>query len=95
MPACPRTTAAAASPTKFQAIASDQPSYERWIAKLKAAPQNLSDGVYLALAKPSKKHPVEYFSSVAPDLFDQILHDTRHAPAKAAVLGALCVTNKE
>ncbi len=84
------------SDMKFQAIASDQPSYERWIAKVKAAPQALSDGVYVALAKPSEKHPVEYFSSVAPDLFDQILHDTKSEPRAAAMLGAaLCIANKE
>jgi len=84
------------SDMKFQAIATDQPSYERWIAKVRAAPQSLSDGVYLALAKPSEKHPVEYFSSVAPDLFDKILHDTKREPAVAAMLGAaVCVANKE
>jgi cytochrome o ubiquinol oxidase subunit II len=84
------------SDMKFQAIASDQPSYERWVAKVKAAPQSLTGGVYLALATPSEKHPVEYFSSVAPDLFDKVLHGTRHAPAAAAMLGAaVCVANKE
>jgi cytochrome o ubiquinol oxidase subunit II len=84
------------SDMKFQAIASDEPSYERWIAKVKAAPQSLSDDVYLALAKPSEKHPVEYFSSVAPDLFDRIVHDTKRKPAATAMLGAaVCVANKE
>src|SRR6266566_4931841 len=84
------------SDMKFRAIASDQPAYERWVAKVKAAPQNLTDGVYLALAKPSEKHPVEYFSSVAPDLFDRILHDTKSEPRAAAMLGAaLCIANKE
>lgn len=84
------------SDMKFQAIASDEPSYERWIAKVKAAPQSLSDDVYLALAKPSEKHPVEYFSSVAPDLFDHIVHDTKRKPAATAMLGAaVCVANKE
>jgi cytochrome o ubiquinol oxidase subunit 2 len=84
------------SDMKFQAIASDQPAYERWIAKVKAAPQSLTDGVYLALAKPSEKHPIEYFSSVAPDLFDKVLHDTRREPAATAMRGAaVCVANKE
>ena len=84
------------SDMKFQAIASDQPSYERWVAKVRAAAQDLSDGVYLALAKPSEKHPVEYFSSVAPDLFDRILRDTRHESAASAMLGAaVCLANKE
>lgn len=84
------------SDMKFQAIASDEPSYERWSAKVKAAPQSLSDDVYLALAKPSEKHPVEYFSSVAPDLFDRIVRDTKRKPAATAMLGAaVCVANKE
>jgi cytochrome o ubiquinol oxidase subunit 2 len=84
------------SDMKFQAIASDQPAYERWIAKVKAAPQSLTDGVYLALARPSEKHPIEYFSTVAPDLFDRILRDTRREPAATAMLGAaVCVANKE
>jgi cytochrome o ubiquinol oxidase subunit II len=84
------------SDMKFQAIASDEPSYERWIAKVKAAPQSLSDDVYMALAKPSEKHPVKYFSSVAADLFDRILRDTKREPAATAMLGAaVCVAKKE
>ncbi|MGA2127021.1 MAG: ubiquinol oxidase subunit II [Xanthobacteraceae bacterium] len=84
------------SDMKFQAIASDQRSYERWVAKVKAVPQSLTDGVYLALAKPSERHPVEYFSVVAPDLFDQVLHDIRREPAVTAMPGAaVCVANRE
>jgi cytochrome o ubiquinol oxidase subunit 2 len=84
------------SDMKFQAIASDQPSYERWVAKVKAAPQSLTDGGYVALAKPSEKHPVEYFSAVAPDLFDKVVHDTRRGPAATAMLGAaVCVATRE
>jgi cytochrome o ubiquinol oxidase subunit 2 len=84
------------SDMKFQAVASDQAAYERWVAKVKAAPQSLTDGVYLALAKPSEKHPVEYFSSATPDLFDRILHDTKREPASTATIGAaVCVANKE
>jgi cytochrome o ubiquinol oxidase subunit II len=83
------------SDMKFKAIASDEQAYERWIAKVKAAPQRLSDGVYVALAKPSEKHPVAHFSSVAPDLFDKILHDTKREPASTAMTAPVCFADKE
>ncbi len=45
------------SDMKFQAIASDQPAYERWVAKVKAAPQNLTDGVYDRILHDTKSEP--------------------------------------
>lgn len=52
---------------------SDQ-DFEQWVAKAKAEGQPLTRQVYLALAKPSERHPVQRFSSVEAGLFDRVVN---------------------
>ena len=47
--------------------------FERWVARAKAEGQPLTRQAYLALAKPSERHPVERFSSVEDGLFDRVV----------------------
>jgi cytochrome o ubiquinol oxidase subunit 2 len=57
----------------FEAIATDKAGFDAWVAKVRQAPGALDDDAYRELAKPSDKHPVTYYSSVRPNLFDTIL----------------------
>ena len=48
--------------------------FEQWVAKAKAEGQPLTRQAYLALAKPSERHPVQRFSSVEAGLFDRVVN---------------------
>ncbi len=48
--------------------------FEQWVARAKAEGQPLTRQAYLALAKPSERHPVERFSSVEDGLFDRVVN---------------------
>lgn len=62
------------SDMKFKAVATSQQDFESWINKAKKSQGALDLKKYRELAEPSVKHPVEYFSSVRPQLFECILH---------------------
>ncbi|PKH21345.1 cytochrome o ubiquinol oxidase subunit II [Enterobacterales bacterium CwR94] len=61
---------------KFKAIATaNQQDFEQWVAKVKQSPESLTTmEAFETLAKPSEFHPVEYFSSVKPDLFMSVIN---------------------
>jgi len=60
---------------KFTAIATpDQQGFDAWVQKVKSSPETLNTmDAYEQLAAPSEFHPVEYFSSVKPDLFNSVI----------------------
>lgn len=60
---------------KFKAIATpDEASFEQWVAKAKQSPDALMTmDDFNKLAAPSENHPVEFFSSVKPELFKEII----------------------
>jgi len=69
---------------QFQAIATPtNADFDAWVAKVRASSETLDEAHYKELAKPSEKHPVEYFSSVSPDLFRGIVMQYMHMPAQA------------
>jgi len=57
----------------FEAIAMTRADFDAWVAKARQAPRALDAAAYRALAKRSQRHPVTYYSSVQPNLFDTIL----------------------
>jgi cytochrome o ubiquinol oxidase subunit 2 len=58
----------------FKANAVSPEEFESWVQKIRQSPEKLDAGRYEKLAKPSVgHHPVTYFSSVEPDLFEYIL----------------------
>ncbi|MFT8210680.1 MAG: cytochrome o ubiquinol oxidase subunit II [Symbiopectobacterium sp.] len=61
---------------KFTAIATpSQQEFDQWVATVRASSKTLnSTEEFNALAKPSEFHPVEYFSSVQPELFENLIH---------------------
>jgi len=73
------------SDMKFKAIAVSDQEFKDWIAKVKLSSRRLGFDAYKALANPSEKHPVVYFSSVDPALFQAILHEPRHKPRSIAM----------
>jgi cytochrome o ubiquinol oxidase subunit 2 len=61
------------SDMKFRAIATTNAEFDSWVKKIKASPDQLNADVYSALAKPSEKNPVAYFSHAGPELFNNII----------------------
>lgn len=61
---------------KFAAIATpDKASFEEWVAKAKQSPNVMNDmAAYEQLAAPSENNKVEYFSSVKPGLFIDVIN---------------------
>ncbi|MPZ57568.1 MAG: ubiquinol oxidase subunit II [Rhizobiales bacterium] len=66
----------------FEAIAASKPDFENWIAKVRQSQDTLDAAAYRALAAPSIAHPVTYYSSVAPNLFETILAKYRGHKAR-------------
>src|SRR5471030_3440240 len=58
---------------KFKAISTSQEDFNAWVAEVKAAPKQLDQAEYEALAKPSKNNPVALYSAYTPDLFQKIV----------------------
>src|ERR1700730_15956988 len=83
------------SDMKFKARALGEQGFEAWVAKVKLSSQRLTFDTYAALAKPSEKNTVEYFSFVDPELFQDILHQVRREPISIAMDDYLCFANKE
>jgi cytochrome o ubiquinol oxidase subunit 2 len=61
------------SDMKFRALATSQADFDAWVAKVRAADKPLDAKTYEAVAAPSEKVPVAYYSSVAPKLFQSIM----------------------
>ncbi|WP_233978358.1 cytochrome o ubiquinol oxidase subunit II [Pectobacterium versatile] len=60
---------------KFTAITTPtQQEFDQWVANVRSSPKTLNTmDEFNVLAKPSEFHPVEYFSTVQPDLFNNII----------------------
>lgn len=61
---------------KFKAIATpDAATFDQWVAKAKQSSKVMNDmDAYNLLAKPSEYNKVEYFSSVKPNLFVDVIN---------------------
>ena len=65
----------------FEAIATSKADFDAWVAKVKQSPDALDPTAYRALAEPSSKHPVTFYSAVEPKLFDKIIAKYSHNQA--------------
>jgi cytochrome o ubiquinol oxidase subunit 2 len=63
----------------FGARATTKEEFDAWVAKVKQSPNTLDATAYVALAKKSIAHPVTYYSTFEPNLFDKII--AKYAPA--------------
>ena len=62
----------------FDAIATSPEDFEAWVAKVRQSPNSLTfSGSYQELAEPTIGHPVEYYSQVSPDLYQDIIQSFR------------------
>lgn len=59
---------------KFNAIVTSPQEFEQWVAKVKQSSDKLEWQNYLSLAEPSEDNPVQYFSTVQPKLYMDILN---------------------
>lgn len=61
---------------KFKAIATkDRAEFDQWVAKAKQSPNTMNDmAAFEKVAMPSEYNKVEYFSSVKPDLFKDVIN---------------------
>jgi len=76
------------SDQNFQVRAVSPAEFEAWVARAKEAPRPLDDAAYQALAQPSSKVPVGYYSEVAPQLFATIIAKFRGHDHAAQAAGS-------
>ncbi|MDO5769515.1 MAG: ubiquinol oxidase subunit II [Psychrobacter sp.] len=63
------------SDMKFLVHAVDDKSFDNWVTKVKSGDYKVLDvPTYQELSKPSENHPIEYFKSAKPDMFNYIVH---------------------
>ncbi|MBL8894546.1 MAG: ubiquinol oxidase subunit II [Rhizobiales bacterium] len=67
------------SDQNFQVHAVSPAEFEAWIASAKQTPKPLDEAAYAALARPSRKVSVGYYSEVTPKLFASIIAKYRGA----------------
>ncbi|WP_092847556.1 ubiquinol oxidase subunit II [Modicisalibacter xianhensis] len=66
----------------FKAHVTSQDEFEAWVEKVRQAPETLSfEQGYEELAAPTIDHPVEYFSSVPAELYDNIVQSFKNGTA--------------
>lgn len=58
---------------EFRAVAMSRRQFEAWVARARARGRPLDKTRYAELARPSRVERVEYFSPVAPGLFDDVI----------------------
>ena len=70
------------SDMKFRAIATTPEEFEAWVKKVKASPSQLDAANYAAVAVPTEKQPVQYFSKVDANLFQTIVKKYNNGHAR-------------
>ena len=61
------------SDMKFRTLATSQQDFDAWVQRVKTSSTQLSMDEYATVAKPQEKAPVQYFSTVDPKLFNNII----------------------
>ncbi len=59
---------------KFNAYVTSPEKFAQWVAKVKQSPQGLQLADYEQLAKPTENNPVTYFSTVKPNIYQDIIN---------------------
>jgi cytochrome o ubiquinol oxidase subunit 2 len=62
------------SDMRFKFHGLDQAGFDRWVEEARASGNTLGRPEYTALERPSTRHPVSRYATVAPDLFHAILN---------------------
>jgi cytochrome o ubiquinol oxidase subunit 2 len=64
----------------FDVVSASQDDFDAWLEKVRQSSEALNAASYAELAKPSRKHPVTYYSSYEDGLYDSIVAKYMHAP---------------
>jgi cytochrome o ubiquinol oxidase subunit 2 len=64
----------------FDVVSASQDDFDAWLEKVRQSSEALDAASYAELAKPSRKHPVTYYSSYEDGLYDSIVAKYMHAP---------------
>lgn len=59
---------------KFSVLATSKSEFEQWVEKVRQSPLSLSTESYQSLTNETINHPVQYFSSVKPGLYLDIIN---------------------
>lgn len=59
---------------KFSVLATSQAEFDQWMSKVKASSDSLTADKYQQLTAESMNNPIQYFSSVKPNLYNDIIH---------------------
>ncbi|MFI5001703.1 MAG: ubiquinol oxidase subunit II [Reyranellales bacterium] len=62
----------------FEAIAAEPADFDAWVAKARQSSDRLDAATYAKLAERSRRHPITYYSTVEPNLFDTIIGKYAH-----------------
>ncbi len=66
----------------FDARVTSEQEFQQWVQQVRQSPDTLTyPQEYEALAEPTVAHPVEYFSQIAPHLYQDILNRFRGGPS--------------
>ena len=76
---------------RFIAKAVPAGDFNAWVAKARGTGSALDDASYAVLAKPSIAVPPGTYRSVAPNMFERIIDQTRAVPEKARAGAAWCL----
>jgi cytochrome o ubiquinol oxidase subunit 2 len=57
----------------FEVLALSQQKFGGWLEKVRESPILLDPARFTEIERPSIRHPVTYYSSIAPGLFDQVI----------------------
>ncbi len=66
----------------FQTLATDPARFAAWVARARASRGSLDGRAFQALARPSQRVPVAYWSQVTPGLFDSVLAWSTRVPPR-------------
>jgi cytochrome o ubiquinol oxidase subunit 2 len=58
---------------EFRAHSGSKEEFDAWVKKAQASPDKLNADTYRELAKPTERHPVQFFSTVEPMLYASVL----------------------
>jgi cytochrome o ubiquinol oxidase subunit II len=80
----------------FQAVAMTEQDFDAWVTARKQSAEKLDGTRYLKLAAKSVAHPVEYFSSVVPNLFKGLIakYTSRACPGDEENIQMICQENR-